>query len=411
MRIAIASEGTRGDVYPMLALARRLAARGHEVRVCAPPDFAPDVAAHDLDHRPVGADIRDFLDSQAEQMHRGALAVANSGRRFFRESLERHFRELPEAMAGAELVLAAGTQAAASSVAAALGARYHFIAYYPAMFPNGEAPPAFVPYQGLPPWLNRLAWRLGTRAMELPLRSVLDAGRRGLGLPACGDIYQEVFGSAPLLATDPELAPPAGDTPFRVRAIGCLHPFVEEPLPPKLEAFLGAGEAPVYLGFGSMPDPAPERTTRLVLEAVERAGVRAVLSEGWAGLGRTALPENVMPVGTVSHPALFRRVAAVVHHGGAGTTTNAARAGAPQLLVPHVLDQFWWAHRIAELGLGPPAIPRRRLTAERLADALRAMQHNELLAERAAQLGERLRAAQRTRPDPAELILRLASGG
>jgi len=122
--------------------------------------------------------------------------------------------------------------------------------------------------------------------------------------------------------------------------LGCLHPFEPGPLPEKLEAFLDAGEPPVYVGFGSMTDPDPAAATRVVLEAVARAGVRAVLSRGWAGLGGVPLPSEVMEIGPVSHASLFARVAAVVHHGGAGTTTTAARAGAPQILVPHILDQF-----------------------------------------------------------------------
>lgn len=160
----------------------------------------------------------------------------------------------------------------------------------------------------------------------------------------------------------------------------------------------------MYIGFGSMTDPDPAATTRLVLEAVSRAGVRAVLSSGWAGLGDAPLPESVTVVGPLSHASLFRRVAAVVHHGGAGTTTTAARAGAPQILVPHVLDQFHWAHRVARLGVGPPALPRRELRADRLAEAIASLCDNELVAERAARLGERLRAALQTRPHPADLL-------
>jgi UDP:flavonoid glycosyltransferase YjiC (YdhE family) len=133
--------------------------------------------------------------------------------------------------------------------------------------------------------------------------------------------------------------------------------------------------------------------------------VRAILSQGWAGLGGAALPEHVIEVGPVCHASLFARVAAVVHHGGAGTTTTAARAGAPQILVPHLFDQFHWARRIERLGLGPPAIPRRGLRAGRLAEALDCVRDNETLAERAAGIGARLRADLAARPDPAERVL------
>jgi UDP:flavonoid glycosyltransferase YjiC (YdhE family) len=111
-----------------------------------------------------------------------------------------------------------------------------------------------------------------------------------------------------------------------------------------------------------------------------------------------------MAVGPLPHASLFRRVSAVIHHGGAGTTTTAARAGTPQILVPHVLDQFHWAHRVERLGLGPPAIPRRRLEAGWLGATIRATRDNDVLAERAAEIGRRLRSALSRRPDPADLI-------
>jgi vancomycin aglycone glucosyltransferase len=166
------------------------------------------------------------------------------------------------------------------------------------------------------------------------------------------------------------------------------------PAPPKLEAFLEQGEPPVYIGFGSMTDPNPRITTRAVLAGVTDAGCRAVLSEGWAGLGGGGLPEHVMVVGSVPHASLFRRVAAVVHHGGAGTTTMAARAGVPQIVVPHVLDQYYWAERVSRLGVG----------------SLRALRDNELVSENAAALGERLRERIATREDPALAVLDLPQG-
>ncbi len=112
-----------------------------------------------------------------------------------------------------------------------------------------------------------------------------------------------------------------------------------------------------------------------------------------------------MVVGRVDHSSLFQRVFAVVHHGGAGTTTTAARAGTPQILVPHVLDQFHWARRIQQRGLGPPALPRRKLTARELAESIRSLQGNEHVSQSAAALGVRLRAAMQEGADPADVIV------
>ena len=159
-----------------------------------------------------------------------------------------------------------------------------------------------------------------------------------------------------------------------------------------------------------MTDPDPARTTRELLEAISRLGCRALISRGWAGLGEGALPEGVMALDPVPHPSLFPRLAAVVHHGGAGTTHTAARAGVPQILVPHVLDQFYFARRVVALGIGPPAIARTRLSVERLAGTLGATFENDLLVERARELAERLHALGPVEIDPAIVVGEPADG-
>jgi vancomycin aglycone glucosyltransferase len=180
---------------------------------------------------------------------------------------------------------------------------------------------------------------------------------------------------------------------MRVPQIGYLADFDTPPLPEKLDAFLASGPPPVYFGFGSMTDARPGETTGTLLEAARRAGFRALISQGWAGLADGPLPSEAMSVGPVSHARLFPRVAAVVHHGGAGTTTAAARAGVPQLVVPHLVDQYYWQERVLALGLGPRAPRRRKLQVESLAAALSACRDNEVLVDRASEIGRRMREA------------------
>jgi vancomycin aglycone glucosyltransferase len=241
--------------------------------------------------------------------------------------------------------------------------------------------------------VNRVLWSCA-RALTLLLRRDLNRGRRALGLAPVRDTIGHVLSPRPVLAVDAPLAPLPADWVSRAVQIPCLHPRNGDPLPEKLETFLAAGPAPVYFGFGSMPDPDPCATTERLLAAIDRIGCRALISRGWAELGYTALPGHVRVVGEVSHTRLFARVAAVVHHGGAGTTHSAARAGVPQIVIPHLLDQFYFARRVHELGVGPPAIPRKRLSVSRLAETLRATLDNELLVERAAALGRQLAAVE-----------------
>ncbi len=392
MRIALAVEGTRGDVYPMFALGASLIARGHEIVVCAPPDFRSEAEERGMRFEPVGIHVREYLIEKAHAMTRGGLAILREGRSYAESSLRAQFARLPEATADADVIIAAGVQLAAHSVAELHGIPYRYVAYCPSLLPSAEFPPAMLSLRTLPRWANRLSWRMLLALQERWMGGALNRERAALGLAPVRNVFLHLLTQRPVLAADLELAPCPRDCPFDVEQVPCLHPLRGAPLSPKLETFLDQGPPPLYVGFGSMTDPDPAATTRALLEALSRLGCRALISRGWAGLADGPLPEGVLAIGPVSHAELFPRLAAVVHHGGAGTTTTAARAGVPQIIVPHVFDQFYWAQRVEALGLGPPAPRRSRLAAQPLAESLAATLDNEVLLERARELGERLRS-------------------
>lgn len=392
MRIAIAAEGTRGDIHPMLALAERLIAAGHFVRFCAPPDFGEVVARSGAEFVAVGAEIRRYLSDSADALHRGGIPFVRRMIDWGSQSLASQFEVLPDAVADMDRVLAAGTIVAAGSAAELYGIPFRFVAYTPALLPSAEHAPAIFPLPTRSRTVNRALWWSARALLSAVFRRDLNRARTALGLPPVCDVFRYMISARPVLAADRPIAPLPGDCPIAIEQIPCLHPREGEPLPEKLVRFLAAGPPPVYLGFGSMTDPDPAATTERLLSAIDALGCRALISHGWAGLGEVALPENVMAIGAVSHAQLFVRMAAVVHHGGAGTTHTAARSGVPQIAIPHVLDQFYFARRVHELGIGPPAIPRKRLTVARLAEALRATLDNEHLADRASELGRRLAA-------------------
>jgi UDP:flavonoid glycosyltransferase YjiC (YdhE family) len=175
-----------------------------------------------------------------------------------------------------------------------------------------------------------------------------------------------------------------------------------------VQTFLSDGEPPVYIGFGSMPSDDPERQTRVLADAVEIAGCRALVSAGWAGLGQGLTSPSMLTIGPVNHSLLFPRMAAVVHHGGAGTVAAAARAGVPQVVAPHIFDQFYWSRRVHEVGLGPPPLPVC-FTARQLADALREALASSAIRERARGFGERL-GRERGTKRAVEIIERVANG-
>ncbi len=401
MRIALAVEGTRGDVHPLLALGDRLRARGHEIVVCAPPDFATDAQAYGFVFHAVGRSARETLGEQAEAIVKGGLRMLRAGNAYIEGALHAQFAALPDATSGAQLIIGAGLQLAAASVAERHGAAYRYVAYVPTLLPSAEHAPFLVSLPKLPRWGNRLAWWLVIRSYDAMLRRQFTRERAALGLGPVRSVLAHFITDHPLLAADPELAPVPADLRGSTTVIGCLHPVDGPELPAKLESFLESGRPPVYLGFGSMTDTDPAGTTAVLLRAVELAGCRALVSEGWAGLGRLPLPEGVLAIGSVSHARLFPRMAAIVHHGGAGTTTTAARAGVPQIVVPHLFDQIYWGERVSTLGIGPPQIRRTQLSAERLASALREVLENELVQERAQTLAARLAAWRAQAADPA----------
>lgn len=163
--------------------------------------------------------------------------------------------------------------------------------------------------------------------------------------------------------------------------------------PADLLRFLESGPPPIYVGFGSTGLENPERHTQLVLRALELSGQRGVLLTGWGGLTRQATPPNVFFVDNVPHDWLFPRMAAVVHHGGAGSTGAGLRAGVPNIITPVApSDQLAWAERVVTLGVGPQVTSLKQLTAEKLAEAINSAVNDSAMRVRAAALGENIRA-------------------
>jgi vancomycin aglycone glucosyltransferase len=261
------------------------------------------------------------------------------------------------------------------------------------MLPADARPPIVLPFPRAPRWVNRLAWRYMNHYVNSHLRAPLNAHRARLGLSPIADIPEHLRCENPILAIDPELAPLAPEE-SALDVIGHLDPGPGEPLPPELEYFLRSGPPPIYVGFGSMPDPEAEATTRLFEAACARSGCRLLLSRGWAGFG-AGLADRHLAIGPVSHARLFPRVAGVVHHGGAGTTAAAMRAGVPQLVVPHFADQHHFGALAEDLGIGPPALRRTRLSARALAARLERLLHDAALRERAREIAERIDARPR----------------
>ncbi|XXT21478.1 glycosyltransferase [Sorangium sp. So ce429] len=371
MRILFSTIGSRGDVQPLLALALELHALGHEATFCVPPNFKEWVESFGMSCTPIGPDLRSMpspppgvkLPKPSPEQLRQIAAFTVGGQ----------FQVLPEAAKGCDIIVAAsGIQFATRSVAEMLKIPYVFVAYSPAVLPSPEYPPAKMLShypQGLPAAVNHNLWRKDAKELDETIGPVLNEARAKLGLSAVDSVRRHIFTDRPWLAADPALAPAPKKSPMQIVQTGAWLLPDQSPLPEDLERFLAKGKSPVYFGLGSMRGSEP--MSRIVIEAARAAGLRAIVSQGWGNLGLIDSGDDCISIGDVSHETLFPRVAAVVHHGGAGTTTAAARAGKPQIVVPHVYDQFWHAARLEKLGVGVECPPRDQVTVRTLTAALR----------------------------------------
>ena len=261
--------------------------------------------------------------------------------------------------------------AGALSVAEKLGIRSVSVTFQQLTLPSPHRAPLAYPGRPLPSEVtdNRLLWELDAQSINELFGAALNTSRVSVGLPPVDNVRDYVIGDQPWLATDPTLDP-WEPTDLDVVQTGAWIVPDERPLPAELVAFLDAGTPPVYVGFGSMPMHASTDVAQVAIEAIRARGRRAVVLRGWADLALIDDRDDCFAVGEVNHQALFGRVAAVVHHGGAGTTTTATRAGAPQVVVPQATDQPYWAGRVAELGIGA-AHDGPTPTTESLSAALR----------------------------------------
>jgi vancomycin aglycone glucosyltransferase len=390
MRVLIVASGSRGDFQPLLALALALRKRGHEPLLAATPTFASEAAVFGIPFVGVGQDIQRMLREYRDTLEsRNPLAMLQSMDGLMRDNLRLQLEGYLPLLQGMDLVVAGGAVLSARTAAESVGLPFRYVAYTPQILPSAWHMPVMLPLTRSPRWFNRLSWAAMRWFSNRTLLQELNARRRQLGLAESVSVLDHVFSPEhSLVAADPELYPLPPD--LRVPQVGSFCLEDERPLPTDLERFLAEGEPPVYIGFGSMQDSRPERTTRFIAEAVRRAGCRAVLSSGWAGLGAEGLGQELLVVGDVSHWRLFPRMSGIVHHGGAGTTAAAARAGVPQVVVPHILDQFLLAKRVRDANLGV-SFSRHQLTVKRLHQALVRIRGDASLRETAARVGERIR--------------------
>lgn len=403
MKITILALGSRGDVHPHIALGMGLQDAGYEVRIATHTIFETLVLSSGLAFLPVRSNPIELHRSQyfqkvCESDNVGIHTILN----YYREQkmfMLEMFHDVWDACRSTDVILQSlfcyyiGSQIAEKLNVPAISV------FVQPMYPTPAFPVVYL-QRNLGSILNRLSWFIDEINSWLPYRSMVNKLRKEvLNLPPIPLFINHIsqwrkkqkliiFGISPTVVPKPK------DWGDHIHITGYWFLDCTSNWQPTADLvdFLSAGPQPVYIGFGSMTTRKTKETTDKILRALKRTKQRGLIATGWGGLEGTNLPDYVFQVESVPHDWLFPQMAVVVHHGGAGTTASGLRAGIPSIVVPFALDQPFWGERIASLGVGPDPIPFRRLSVERLENAITVGVNDKEMRGRAAKLGERIRS-------------------
>jgi sterol 3beta-glucosyltransferase len=377
-RISIFTLGSRGDTQPFCVLGRALIEAGYDVELCAPEPYRPFVESFGLKLRPIGTGLAGLKDSETmNALVRGGINRFLSLPAFFREArggLVDFLTECWQATEHSDLVIYIPTTFFVADFARMRGIKSVRVALQP-MLPTSKYSTALLGSTNRGALLNRLSYeipRIASPILWTASAGFKAASGKKLHLGALPNpMTYRAAESLNLMAYSSALSPDPGDWPFPAKITGAWF-YDAEPqvvLAPDIEEFLAVGPA-IYVGFGSMKWHS-EQSANAVFDGIAQWGGRALITSGWGGLTPPAnLPDSVMFTGPVHHSLLFPRVAAVVHHGGAGTTAEGLRHGRPTLILAQFMDQYDWGRRVEELGAGPALLPMKEVTANDLANRL-----------------------------------------
>ncbi|MBX3082761.1 MAG: glycosyltransferase family 1 protein [Anaerolineae bacterium] len=399
MNILLLTVGSRGDIQPFVALGHGLRAAGHQVTVAAPALFENFVREYGLRFAPLNDDLLKLKDTAA-----GKDALEGKGNKLalmkqVKPMLGRLMQdEWKAAQDGPDLIVYHPKTLVGLHIAEKLGVPAIMSIPLPLMTPTSAFPIPLIT-ASLGGWFNRLTY-LANSLIYMPYNGMINAWRQEtLGLPKRPRGLDELTHSdgspVPVLYSySQRIVPRPADWLAHVQATGYwfLPPQNTYTPPLALQRFLENGKPPIYIGFGSMTGNDPQGKARKVIEALSQAGQRGLIASGWGGLHASDVPDHCFMIEEAPHDWLFEHVTAAVHHGGAGTTAAALRAGKPQLICPFMGDQGFWGQRVYQAGVGAKPIPQGHLSVERLTAAFTSIATDADMQHRATHMGEAIRA-------------------
>lgn len=388
MRFTVVTYGTEGDTRPLVGLCRGLLNAGHDVRLLADRSTLATAQAQGVSAQALSGDMKATVGpggalSKLIQESGDVTQMAKAVARIADENTVAWMKEIVEQAESSDAILFSGiTGYVGLSVAEHLRIPAIGLGLWP-LSPTREFPSPLLPPWQMPGWLNRLSHYAVNALLWRLFRNRINEARRVV----CGQAsrqrmwrdYPTLYGVSRHLVQQPVDWPEI----WKICGAWFIDSGAWEP-PAALAEFLSAGEPPIYVGFGSMGGFDRKKLLTTVIDAV--AGRRALFFPGWSGIDPALLPQNFFVIGDTSHHWLFPHVAMVIHHGGAGTTHTACRAGVPSIIIPFAGDQSFWAGRLASIGVAPKHAPHVKLDAQRLSSMI-AFAGNPEVVQRAKALG------------------------
>jgi len=390
--VAIAAVGSRGDVAPLTGVGVALREAGHRVVVAAYTPFSDLITGCGLEFRELSADFTPGAENADVSPTAGLAAMFTPrGVQATGQLILDALRDVPADV----LLLPPLSELAGHPLAEAMGIPSLGVRMQP-LSATTTYPPTVLGAWSAGSRGNRMAADASAWIFDRLYGGVVAGFRKDLGLPKLSTRAlrrQRTNANWPILhGYSPIVVPRPTDWRTGLEVVGYWWPAPTDWEPPQaLTDFLAAGPAPVFIGLGStvLTERRAEHLVDVIAAALRQAGVRGVVQSGWAGLDVSS--DDVLMIGEAPHDWLFPQMAAVAHHCGAGTTAAALRAGVPTIAMPGPAgDQPFWALRLRELGASTAPIPQRKLTADRLAAAIRTAVTDHQIRDATRQLAGRI---------------------
>ncbi len=391
MKIILTPFGSTGDVQPLLALGIALKQNGHEILVLSSPNYEKIFCENGLTFYSAGFDIQSTMEQYSKEIYGNPFKLIKTFKQIYRNLIIDQYNQLISiAENGTELILGSGLSIASKSVTEKLKIPYHHVCYYPNVYPSRYNPPTFISYQRFPNWINSFFWKCQNFILKKLFGENLNLLRKEQGLPKIIDFANHINENS-ILACNKSLITVPNDV--KTKFIHTSYLFIENQikLDDKILNFISKSNKTIYIGFGSMTDSNPKKSIKLLKELSNLTEYNFIISKGWAKFNIETHSDNILFIDYVPFLTLFPKMSIVIHHGGAGTTLSAAQSGVPQVIVPHMIDQYYWGKLISDLKIGSNPIKRSALNLHNLKKSIDYIFTNSEITENAKRIGFEMR--------------------